>query len=115
MNIQLTGIIRKINPSEIKGTFEKRTLHLAEEKDSYPSVWCLEAHQAFCNVLDNYKAGDKVECTVDVTGREWNDMVFNTLKVWKINNVGQSEQPFQQPISSRSHITDIEPLDDLPF
>jgi hypothetical protein len=80
---------------------------LAEEKDKYPSVWALEAHQAMCNTLDSYNVGDKVECQVDITGREWNDKAFNTLKVWKITKLEGAK------VSKPVDVT--EPLDDLPF
>lgn len=107
----LSGTIKKINPSEVKGTFEKRIFHLGEEKDKYPSVWSLEAHQAFCNELDKYSVGDKIECHVDISGREWNDKAFNTLKCYRINKLQAAEkapEPAYQPDL-------VEPLDDLPF
>lgn len=104
--IILTGLIKKINASEVKGSFEKRTFLLAEEKDSYPSVWQLEAHQAFCNLLDQYKPGDKVECHVDVTGREWQDKAFNTLKCYRINRL-------EQAATTSNSIS--EPMEDVPF
>lgn len=107
-NVILTGIIKKINPSEIKGSFEKRSFHLAEEKDKYPSVWLLEAHQAFSNELDKYTPGDKVECHVDISGREWQDKAFNTLKCYRINALSKAKG-----VVYNDEIT--EPIDDMPF
>jgi hypothetical protein len=111
-NIILTGIIKKINPSEVKGSFEKRTFHLGEEKDKYPSVWQLETHQTMCNALDAYTTGDKVECHVDVVGREWNDKAFNTLKCYRINKLSSAQRE-QPAYDQRVEIT--EPIENLPF
>lgn len=113
-NVILTGIIKKINACEVKGSFEKRVFHLGEEKDKYASVWSLEAHQGFCSALNNYNEGDKVECHVEIVGREWNDKAFNTLKCFRINALQKAEPTKSHaPVQYPSNIT--EPVDDLPF
>lgn len=108
--VQLTGTIKQIGPTETVGSsgFKKRSFLLVEKKDQYPSTWMLETHKDFCSTLDNLWPGQTVTCEVEVTGREWKDKAFNTLKAFRITpEVGQ-KQP--EPVGAIS-----EPEDNLPF
>lgn len=128
MNITITGTIKQIFHSEVFGSFEKRVFWVEETTDKYPNTYQLEMQQGECNRLDGFKAGDKVECSVDVRGKWWNkngkEGVINTMKCWKLVKQGQpaysanNQAPSRtnSPAASYSNSNNItEPVDDLPF
>lgn len=96
-SLTLTGIIQSIGQTEDIGDkgFKKRSFLLKENKESYPSTWMIETHKDFTTSLDSFGIGDTVSCEVEVTGREWKDKAFNTLKAWKITGLAKAEKlPF---------------------
>lgn len=131
-SIKLSGIIETIFPSEIIGTsFEKRVFYLQEHGSQYPNTWQLETWNGDCNILDNFKNGDHVVCSVDVRGKAWKKGdragVINTLKCWSItklsNSVSSQQAAKNQPQNKlATQITKSPPsaqintdIDDAPF
>lgn len=111
------GVIKKINPTETVGTkdFKKRSFLLAETEGNYPSTYMLETHKDYCAKLDEFAPGQIVTCEVEITGREWNDKAFNTLKAFRISIAGAIQHtPAAASIGGDSDIVS-EHIDDLPF
>lgn len=100
-NITLRGVITMIGESQVFGNFEKRIFWIEEQNVQYPNSWQLECQQNDCNILDNFKIGQEVDCSINIRGRYWEKTeegrsgVINTLRCWKITTIGQ-QQP-QQP------------------
>jgi len=80
-----------------------------------------------CDLINNYKEGDKIKVSFDLRGREWNEKFFTNLNAWKIV-AGQEEtaasgppQNFEPIISSEPASAEngqkmtAEDFDDLPF
>lgn len=121
-NITVTGTIKQIFNSEVYGNFEKRVFWVEENTDKYPNTYQLEMQQGECNRLDSFKAGDKVECNIEVKGRWYHkngkEGVINTLKCWKLIKHGQE---IKQPVQDMSKPVPKEEFDnalvtdDLPF
>ena len=113
MNITITGTITDIFSEEVYGNFSKRIFWVKEDAGEYPNHYELQVNQAKCSVLDKYRTGDKVNCTVDVKGKHYNkngkEGCINSLVCWKIEKIGQSTAPVTYPGSS------ISDIDSLPF
>jgi len=88
VNATFAGTITRINPVETVGAnaFKKRSF-LLKNSDQYPSTWLLETHKDFTSTLDQYSVNDEVTCEVEISGREWQDKAFNTLKAYRITLV----------------------------
>jgi hypothetical protein len=126
--VKISGHIVRIFPSETHGNFEKRRIWVKENEGEYPSQFELEAQQAYCKVLDGFKEGDVVNCSVSVRGRHWvkrddpsKEGVMNTLKCWKIERAAGSAAALP-PAGGHTPETyfDAQPaagetVDDLPF
>jgi len=127
--LKIRGQIVRIFPGEVFGNFEKRKFWVKETEGEYPSTFEVEAQQAYCNTLDNFNAGDMVDCSISVRGRHWTkkddpskEGVMNALKCWKLERAagsaaaappagGHTAETYfneQQPAAG-------EPVDDLPF
>jgi len=123
MNLLITGHITDIFQSEIFGQgFEVRKFWLMEPgSDKYKNHFEMQCQQGNCNLLDKFRAGDLVECSVDLSGRKSSkggrEYVFNSLKVWKITRVAEQPHPEQVPDRSFEDRTVMQPdaIDDLPF
>lgn len=101
----VTGKIKVINPTqEVSASFKKREL-VVTTNEQCPQHILIEFGQDKCNILDNYKAGQDVEVSINLRGREWinphgETKYFNSVQGWKINAVGGSqEQPEDDPFS----------------
>ena len=95
MIIKLSGNLKKVFPSVIFGSFEKRFIWLEEVSEKYPNTFQLELWQADCNMIDNYKEGDYVSCYIDIKGKQFtkrdgDEGVINTLKCWNIEKDGKT-------------------------
>jgi|ERR1044072_2783776 hypothetical protein len=89
--VTLSGKIKTIFPAEVYGNFEKRVMWLEETVDRYPQTYSIEFHQGDCNVLDAFKEGDEVQCSINLRGRHWQkddkEGVMNTFQCWRIKKV----------------------------
>lgn len=87
MNVKGTVIL----VSEVKQVSEKfktRDLILRTH-DQYPQDVSIQFNQDKCELIDNLVAGQVVDVTFNLLGREWKSLTgevkyFNTLNGWKI-------------------------------
>lgn len=78
------GKVKRIGAIEqVKDNFKKRELIL-EIPGQYPQIVKFEAVQDKCSLLDGLRIGENVNVHFNLSGREHNGNVYNTLQLWKI-------------------------------
>jgi hypothetical protein len=105
MNIK--GTIKKIHPTETVGSsgFQKRKVWVEIDLDTkYPQTIEIEFQGDKTSLADNLSAGQVVDLSINLRGREWTSptgetKVFNTIVAWKVEVVGGQSQPntFNRP------------------
>jgi len=127
--MEVSGILKQIYNTEDIGTsgFQKRDCVVTTE-EQYPQHILVQFTQDKCNLLANYKIGDKVTIGINLRGREWinpqgETKYFNTIQGWKIANIQpahhaqvaqQAPAPTAPAPAPASNFNDQEE-DDLPF
>ena len=99
MNIK--GTIKKIFATETVGSsnFQKRKVWVEIDSDSkYPQTIEIEFQGDKTSLADSLSAGQVVDFSINLRGREWtNDKqetkVFNTIVCWKVQVEGGQSQP----------------------
>jgi translation initiation factor IF-3 len=76
---------------QVSDTFKVREFVITDDSGQYPQIISFQSAQDKCDILNNFKVGDKVEVFFNLQGREWTSpkgdvRVFNTLDAWKINS-----------------------------
>ena len=104
----IKGAIKLINPIKvISDKFSVREFVVTTPDAKYPQDILFQTINDKMDVLESLGAGQQVEVSYNVRGREFNGRYYNTLDAWKIEvTVSKPSQPSTQP---------IELDDDLPF
>jgi hypothetical protein len=104
----IKGAIKLINPIKvISDNFSVREFVVTTPDAKYPQDILFQTVNDKMDVLESLGAGQQVEVSYNVRGREFNGRYYNTLDAWKIEVTGSKpSQPSTQP---------IELDDDLPF
>ena len=104
----IKGAIKLINPIKvISDKFSVREFVVTTPDEKYPQDILFQTVNDKMAVLDSLGAGQQVEVSYNVRGREFNGRYYNTLDAWKIEVTGSKpSQASTQP---------IELDDDLPF
>lgn len=117
----------KFDVQQITDTFRKREFVVEyAENPLYPQFVKFETIQDRTAIIDQYNAGDEIEVSFNIKGREWTNpegqkMYFTTLDAWRISKAQaapaadpQQAGAGEQPVYSMSDIA-AEDTDDLPF
>lgn len=125
--MNIVGTIKKIQDVQvITPSFKKREFVITTQ-EQYPQDILLELTQEKTDILNKYKAGDVVNASINIRGREWINpegvaKYFNTIQVWAMepltnsmpqengSNPVASAQPVFTPVSASNGDDD-----DLPF
>jgi hypothetical protein len=104
----IKGAIKLINPIKvISDKFSVREFVVTTPDAKYPQDILFQTVNDRMDVLESLGAGQQVEVSYNVRGREFNGRYYNTLDAWKVEVTGSKpSQPSTQP---------IELDDDLPF
>jgi hypothetical protein len=104
----IKGAIKLINPIKvISDKFSVREFVVTTPDAKYPQDILFQTVNDKMGVLESLGAGQQVEVSYNVRGREFNGRYYNTLDAWKIEVTGSKpSQASTQP---------IELDDDLPF
>jgi hypothetical protein len=104
----IKGAIKLINPIKvISDKFSVREFVVTTPDAKYPQDILFQTVNDKMDILESLGAGQQVEVSYNVRGREFNGRYYNTLDAWKIEVTGSKpSQPSTQP---------IELDDDLPF
>ena len=120
--MDIKGKVHEILPTQqVTETFKKRELIVEyAENPQYPEFIKFEALQDKVNWFDNVKVGDQVEVFFNLRGRPWTDKTgktayFNTLVVWRINILNDSQTSPQPEYAEPIDISAAPDEDDLPF
>lgn len=98
MSTEVKGTIKVIQKTQVvSDKFKKREFVLTTE-DKYPQDVLFQLSQDNCDLVDIFKAGDKVILAYNLRGREWTNpqgetKYFNTLEVWKMNYQDETIKP----------------------
>jgi len=91
MNIE--GTLREIKETVDVGSsgFQKRECVVTTD-EQYPQHILVQFVQDKCNLLNNFKVGEKVNIDINLRGREWvnpqgETVYFNTIQGWKIASI----------------------------
>jgi len=91
MNIE--GTLKEIKETVDIGSsgFQKRECVVTTD-EQYPQHILVQFVQDKCNLLNNFKVGEKVNIDINLRGREWTNpqgetVYFNTIQGWKIASV----------------------------
>lgn len=110
MNVK--GIIKVIGEtSVVSDKFKKREIVVTTEGE-YKQHISIQFTQSKCELLDKFKAGDGVDVSINLKGREWTPPTggetkyFNTIEGWKIE---KADVEVKEPEKKEA------PKDDLPF
>lgn len=122
------------NTVQVSEKFSKREFVVTDASGMYPQDIMFQATQDKCNLLDGYQAGDQVDVSFNLRGREWTSPTgdvkyFNTLEAWRIErsnqgatvtNGGQMSpvnlNPVAAPVAAApAAISESGADDDLPF
>lgn len=127
MSFETEGTVHRVFEAENKtDTFRAREFVIKLE-GQYPQFIKFQLTQDRCDIVNNYKEGDKIKVHFDLRGREWNDKYFTNLNAWKVEQVS-GEAPaanpnegnfeaIQEPSfeASNGSNAQAEDFDDLPF
>ncbi len=90
MSYELAGVVKLVQDVESfkNGSFTKRGVVVTVEEGKFPQEIVLEFVQDKVSLLDDVTAGDNVQITFDIRGREYNGRYFNNLQAWRLQKVG---------------------------
>ena len=128
---KITGTIKVLNPTvQVSEKFSKREFVLTENTSQYPQDILFQAVQDRCALLDGMNAGEQIEVSFNLRGREWTSpqgevKYFNSLDAWRIDKVGQGMPaggPSNMDLNAVPTANSVDALltandetDDLPF
>lgn len=113
--MEIKGKVYEVGATiQVTDNIKKRDLILEYiENPQYPEYLKFEAIQDRCALLDAVKPGQDIEVFFNLKGRKWTDKMgkvvyFNTLQVWKVVVLGQSQYAAPDNLPPQQD-------DDLPF
>ena len=136
---KLTGSVKMVgNTVQVSEKFSKREFVVTDASGMYPQDIMFQATQDKCVLLEGFQAGDQVDVSFNLRGREWTSPTgdvkyFNTLEAWRIERSNQGAStgqmggqmggmapvnlnPIAAPAASApSAISESVADDDLPF
>ena len=85
----IKGAIKLINPIKvISDKFSVREFVVTTPDAKYPQDILFQTVNDKMNVLESLGAGQQVEVSYNVRGREFNGRYYNTLDAWKVQVIG---------------------------
>lgn len=89
------------------------------DNPQYPEYLKFEMINDKCSLVDSLKPGQDVEVLFNLRGRPWTDKTgkksyFNSLQLWKVNQLGGAGAPAPQ-YAPPANIDTAADSDDLPF
>lgn len=115
--MDIVGKLIKVGEIQnISDKFQKREF-VVETDEKYPQKIQLELQGANCDIVDSYKIGQKIECSISLRGRLWTnpegvDKYFNTIVCWLIQ---PKKEDSEQGTSATTEFIVDSTQSDLPF
>ena len=89
--MEVIGVLKEIKETQDVGSsgFQKRDCVVTTTEEQYPQHILIQFVQDKCNLLANFKVGEKVNIGINLRGREWvnpkgETVYFNTIQGWRI-------------------------------
>jgi len=107
------GTVVQITPLQVVSEkFRKQDFTIKTFDEKFPQFLTFQVVNDKCDLVANLNAGDVVEVSYNLRGRQWTSpervtKYFNTVEAWSINLSGEPVQTKQTPAN--------EDDDDLPF
>ncbi len=127
MSFDVQGRLHEIfDEVQVSDKFRKREFVLEIPDGSFTQHVKFQLTQDKCSVIDQYKIGDEVKVTFNLSGKPFTKngttMYFTNLQAWRIENAGanpvnsggNNNTRVQQPATSSPFLTE-EIDNDLPF
>lgn len=135
MKLDITGVITRIGETQSFGAngFLKREV-VIETEGQYKQPIALEFIQNNVDLIDPYTEGETIIASVNIKGRYYNEKVYNSFQVWRVQRVplqpGNQETPQPNPLPNEpvmpekdeaipggesTHHNQVNEEDDLPF
>ena len=100
-NLKVKGVIKSIGQVKELDNGAKVLDYVIEETNDYGfktlmsfNIYKKAEHATHVdNFIQYNKVGDEVEVEFTIRGREYQGKIYNDLSHWKIEKIGQSEQP----------------------
>ena len=119
-------LIECMETVQVSERFRKREFVLEySDNPEYPEFIKFELAQERCELLDPFQSGQQVRVEFDLKGRRWTDpqgqvKYFNSLRAWRLNEVGSESSPPPQSSNNSEEIPLSENLgppnsDEIPF
>lgn len=96
--MEVAGKIKfKSDHIQVSDNFVKAEL-VVTTNEQYPQDIKIEFHQDKCDLIDQFNAGEEVEVSINLRGREWvnpkgESIYFNTIVGWRIARPDTSKHP----------------------
>jgi hypothetical protein len=121
---KVEGVIKRIADTEqVTEKFSKREF-VVEIPGEYPQTVLFQTVQDKTKMLDDFGAGETVEVSFNLRGREWTNpnpkkgenpvRVFNTLDAWRVELVSQNADSNGNSAQAET-VAETEEEDDVPF
>jgi single-strand DNA-binding protein len=129
MSFDVQGKLHEIfDEQQVSEKFRKREFVLEIPDGAYTQYIKFQLTQDKCNVLDQYKLGDDVKVTFNLSGKPFNKngttMYFTNLSAWRIESAdaaagnaggGNYQAAAAKPAAGPSSFLTEEADNDLPF
>jgi len=126
--MEVAGKLRMIDTTKDVGSsgFQKRDCVVTTD-EQYPQHILVQFVQDKCNLLNNFKVGEKVNIDINLRGREWvnpqgETVYFNTIQGWRIASVQPTHVASPAPVAQSAPAVNTAPAatgfeeeDDMPF
>jgi hypothetical protein len=115
MSTEVKGTIKEIKVTQVVSEKYKKREFVLTTEDKYPQDVLFQLSQDNCDLVNIFKAGDKVTLAYNLRGREWvnpqgETKYFNTLEVWKMNYQDETIKPVV-----KEEVQEVKEVDSLPF
>lgn len=109
MKLQIEGVVIEVGPVVERGQFSKRSLILRiDESTKWSSVLEIEFGTKRDCGLDDLHDGDRVRVEAELSGRQWKDRYFTSVRGWGVSVVKSADAPAPAPVRD-------DPQERLPF
>ena len=116
---KIIGSIHHIGTTQrVSDKFQKREFVIKTD-DKFPQLIMMQLTQDKCDVIDNLKHGDFIECYYNLRGREWMSPQtgeikwFNTIECWSVQfATATSTQNFMDRTQSEMNTKQTPPVNE---
>lgn len=108
MSFETEGILHKVFDTESKTDSFRAREFVIKHDGNYPQFIKFQLTQDRCDLVNNFKEGDKVKVSFDLRGREWNEKYFTNLNAWRID----AAQVEAAPVEAAGPPTSFAPIDE---